>query len=153
MRANVCGLPSRRILEKRNKLLELARVWTDAAMVEDQLAAEASTRRLPTAGPDNQHAISACLLDCLSPLRPEDRWTTIQIPARPLRCGAGRRGLQGGRSSIPHRAQRHSVRLGASKGGMHGSKESLQLLTRWSCGREIDDCFGTLGSAEELNRS
>ena len=29
-------------IEKRNKLLELARVWTDAAVVEDQLAAEAS---------------------------------------------------------------------------------------------------------------
>ena len=30
-------------IEKRNKLLELARVWADAAVVEDQLAAEAST--------------------------------------------------------------------------------------------------------------
>jgi hypothetical protein len=30
-------------IEKRNKLLELARVWMDAAVVEDQLAAETST--------------------------------------------------------------------------------------------------------------
>jgi len=30
-------------IEKRNKLLELARVWADAAVVEDQLAAEGST--------------------------------------------------------------------------------------------------------------
>jgi hypothetical protein len=28
-------------IEKRNKLLELARVWADAAMVEDQLASQA----------------------------------------------------------------------------------------------------------------
>jgi hypothetical protein len=32
-------------IEKRNKLLELARVWADAAVVEDQLAAEASTSK------------------------------------------------------------------------------------------------------------
>ena len=30
-------------IEKRNKLLELARVWADAAVVEDQLAAETNT--------------------------------------------------------------------------------------------------------------
>ena len=32
-------------IEKRNKLLELARVWADAAVVEDQLAAEARTSK------------------------------------------------------------------------------------------------------------
>ena len=30
-------------IEKRNKLLELALVWADAAVVEDQHAAESST--------------------------------------------------------------------------------------------------------------
>jgi hypothetical protein len=32
-------------VEKRNKLLELARVWTDAATIEEQMAAEG--RSLP----------------------------------------------------------------------------------------------------------
>jgi hypothetical protein len=36
-------------VEKRNKLVELARVWIDAALVEDQLAAEAEQfSRQPT---------------------------------------------------------------------------------------------------------
>ena len=33
-------------IEKRNKLLELARVWTDAAVVEDQLAAKSGKSKI-----------------------------------------------------------------------------------------------------------
>ena len=103
----------------------------------------------PPLGLTIQHAIfwlpfgRACHLCGRS--RIAGRPPAIPHPSASAACGAGRAGCTGAVSSPPRAPvpQCSTRRLKWAR-----LQESLQLLTRWSCGREIDDCFGTLGSAE-----